>query len=429
MTRLTIVGGDVDGDGGRWLVDGTLVAPDADEDIATADVVVDAQGLAVTAGWIDLQINGAWGDDFTTDPSSIWAVGRRLPSHGVTTFLPTIVSSDLATVTRTAAALGARPSDYVGADPVGIHVEGPFIAPGRPGAHRPGWIRPPSPALVESWTADRGIRLVTLAPEVPGATSTIRALAEQGVVVAAGHSEAGPDDVAAAIEAGLSAVTHLFNAMSGLDHRRPGLAAEALLTDRLAVTTIVDGIHVAPRMVELAWRLLGPDRLVLVTDAVAALGCAPGRCQLGEVEVVSDGTSVRTLDGVLAGSVLAMPQAISNLVRFAGTTVAEARRAASANPAALLGLADRGELVAGRRGDVTLVDDDGTPVVTICHGVVAHVAPAHRWRVGEGRSSSATPGRGSRPAARGQPASGPRRTGRRGGARPPSPGPAGRTPG
>ncbi len=322
---------------------------------------VDATGLLVAPGLIDLQCNGAAGIDVTAEPERLWDVSAALPRWGVTAWLPTVVTSPPDIRRRALAAWRAGPPpslvDRPLAAPLGLHFEGPFLAPERRGAHPPEHLAPPDPAVVEAEGWAGAVAMVTLAPELPGALALIRALVDQGIVVSAGHSAATGAQARAAVDSGVTYVTHLFNAMDGLHHRAPGLAAVALTDDRLRVGVIADGTHVDPTMVALASRALG-DRLSLVTDAVAALG-------------VSDGP-FRLPDGTLAGSTLGLDQAIRNLVSFAGVPLAAAVAAATTVPADLLHRSDRATLAPGAPGDLVLLDPDGHLVATVIAGRVAY---------------------------------------------------------
>jgi N-acetylglucosamine-6-phosphate deacetylase len=292
------------------------------------------------AGLIDLQVNGAAGHDLTTDPAAVWSVGAALAGHGVSAFLPTLVSPSFATIDRARAVLLAGPPPgFSGANPLGWHVEGPFLSPARAGAHDRAALRSPDLGAVADWSPASGVRMVTLAPELPGALEIVAALAGRGVVVSIGHSEASHAEAAAAFDAGARFVTHLFNAMAPLDHREPGLIGAALADERVTVGLIPDGLHVHPAVVRLVWRLAGPARLAVVSDAIAALGMPPGRYELAGREVLVDADSVRLPDGTLAGSVLPLDRAVRNLAVFAGIEPDEARRAATEVPARLLGLA------------------------------------------------------------------------------------------
>src|SRR5262245_47622049 len=196
-------------------------------------------------GLIDLQVNGAAGHDLTSSPESLWAVGEALAGYGVAAWLPTLVSPGWPIVERARAAFAAGPpAGYRGATVLGWHVEGPFLSPRRHGAHDPAALRAPDVGAVRDWSPACGIRLVTLAPELPGALPVVDALVAAGVVVSAGHSAATHDEARAGFDAGIRAVTHLFNAMSPLDHRDPGLPGAALADPRVTICLIPDGLHV-----------------------------------------------------------------------------------------------------------------------------------------------------------------------------------------
>jgi N-acetylglucosamine-6-phosphate deacetylase len=338
----------------------------------------DAAGRVVVPGFIDLQCNGAAGIDLTAEPERLWEMAAILPRWGVTAWLPTIVTApaDLRRRALEAWRAGPPPSLAGGpplATPLGLHFEGPFLAPERRGAHPLKYVAAPDPALVESEAWAGVVALVTLAPELPGAIDLVRALVARGIVVSAGHSSATAAEARAAADAGVSYVTHLFNAMAPLHHREPGLAGVALSDDRLRAGLIADGLHVDPAVVAVAARALG-DRLSLVTDAVAALGAPPGPVPLGTLtaEVSAEDGGVRLPDGTLAGSTLALDQAVRNVVAFAGVPLADAVGTVTTVPAAVLGLTDRGTLDAGAAGDLVLLDDDGTLVATVIGGRVAY---------------------------------------------------------
>lgn len=355
--------------GGRVLTDGDWVDRDvvigdgriADRP-ASDEPAIDASGCLVAPGLVDLQCNGAAGIDLRVEPEGLWRMGAELGRWGVTSWLPTIVTSAPDVIARAQdALLAGPPTGWRGASPLGLHLEGPFLSPDAAGAHRVDLLRLPSIDGIDRWRPDRGVRMVTMAPELPGALPVIELLASRGIVVSVGHSQASADHVEAAIAAGARSVTHLFNAMSPLHHREPGVAGVALSDERLTVGLIADGIHLDQRIVALAERALG-DRLVLVSDAVALLG----------VEGVDPVDGVRLRDGTLAGSVLPLVQAVRNLVEFSGCSPGRALAAAGAVPAALLGDAERGTLRAGARGDAVVLDGDLSLVATVVDGETIH---------------------------------------------------------
>ena len=335
---------------------------------------IDAAGLILAPGLIDLQLNGGFGADFTTEPRSIWAVANRLPEHGVTAFLPTLVSPSAEMVAAAIEALAAGPPDgHAGAVPLGWHVEGPFIHPDAAGAHDVARLRLPDPAFVERWTPDAGVRLVTLAPELPGALEVARALSDRGVVVAAGHSTASYEQGAAGIAAGVRYATHLFNAMPPIRAREPGLALALLEDPRVVVGLIPDGIHLDPAVVRLVQRLVGSDRLSVVTDSTAALGMPDGEHVLAGRSVVLSKGEVRDPEGRLAGSSLAADEAVRNLAAVAGLAPGHAIAAMTSVPARLLGIeTERGAIAPGTRADLVLFDQELRPVAVLVAGELVH---------------------------------------------------------
>jgi N-acetylglucosamine-6-phosphate deacetylase len=335
----------------------SMVGPLAAMSLPAGAQTIDVTGLLLQPGLIDLQVNGGFGHDFTAEPGSVWEVGSRLPTYGVTSFLPTVVTSAAAAREEMLAVLaGGPPAGYRGATPLGAHFEGPFLNPARSGAHDPALLRTPveSDGDVASWSRDAGVRMITLAPELDGALELIGELVSRGVVVAAGHSDATREQAVAAFDAGATYVTHLFNAMSPLGHREPGLPGAALADARVRVGLIPDGIHVARDVMRLAAAAAGPDRVSVVTDATAALGMPPGRYQLGGRDVVLDGSSVRLAhDGRLAGSGLSADQALRGLRDAIDWPLEDVIGTMTSVPARLISLADRGVIRPGLRADLT----------------------------------------------------------------------------
>ena len=350
--------------------------------------VVDASGMRVAPGLVDLQINGGFGYDLTGDPSLLWRVGSSLPRTGVTSFLPTIVSAPLDVARRALGVLAGGPPDgYLGAVPLGLHLEGPMLAPGQRGVHEERHLRLPALEVIEGWSREAGVRLVTLAPELPGADRVIAELVERDVVISAGHSEASFERAREAFGAGVRFGTHLFNAMSGSTPGEPGLAGALMAEPTVPAGLIVDGIHVHPGTVAAAWVAKGPAGIVLVTDAVAPMGTAPDvrGLSLGDTDITVDGAAVRDGRGRLAGSSLSLDLAVRNLVAFAGAGLAEALAAASTSPARVIGEPHRGEIRVGATADLVLLDDALEVVATIVGGRMAfdrRVASADESRAG-----------------------------------------------
>lgn len=335
------------------------VAPAADLPAEPGEEVLDAGGLLLAPGFIDLQLNGGFGHDFTRNPQTLWPVAAQLPRYGVTGFLPTIVTSPARTVARAQEIVRRQPDRFKGATPLGLHVEGPFLNPAKKGAHNPAHLRAPQEAGIAKWTPSAGVRLVTLAPELPGALDLVRALRQNGVVVSAGHSLASYEEALAGFQAGVTYGTHLFNAMPSLNHRRPGLVGAMLATPDVCAGLIVDGVHVHAALVRLVWQLLGPQRLNLVTDAMAALGMSPGQYHLGDHTVAVDEHRATLPDGTLAGSILSLDQALRNLIQFGNCTTGEALQTITSTPAAILGLGGhKGHIAPGYDADLTLLTPD-----------------------------------------------------------------------
>jgi len=315
----------------------------------------------LTPGFVDVHVHGWGGHSAMGDTAALDGMARALLRHGITSFLPTAVTSPIDRLSEFAdqvrAWTPAAPDD--GAQPLGFNLEGPFLAPTRRGAHNPDFLQTPADVdrdrlspLIDS------LRLTTVAPELPGALELIAWLTEHGVRVSVGHSAATFEQARSGYSAGARSTTHLFNAMTGVDHRSPGVAVAALLDDDVYTELIADGVHVDRDLWPLITRLKGVDRLLLVSDAMALAGTGDGRGTIGTLEVEVVGNRV-TLAGTstLAGSVLSLDVAVRNLVE-SGTSLPSAVAAASRNPLTMLGVADRGRLAAGQRADLVELGDD-----------------------------------------------------------------------
>ena len=351
--------------------DGAIVAVDHAGSRASDDaIVLDASGLLVAPGFVDLQCNGAHGIDLVLEPERLWDLAALLPQYGVTAFLPTVISCPPHVVDRALATLANRPAGFRGATPLGLHLEGPMLNPARRGAHPQEQLRAPADTPVHSWTAAGGVAMVTLAPELPGALDAIRMLRAAGVVVSAGHTDATDGELTIGVDAGVTAATHLFNAMPPFKHRAPGAVGAILADSRITPGLIADGVHVHPTAVAAAWAALGPSRMALVTDAVAPLGCPPGPFRFGTIEVTVGPNSVRLADGTLAGSVLAMDQAVRNLVAFTGCDAHNAIGAASTTPARVIGATGKGRIEPGADADLVVLTPELELVAVVIGGEV-----------------------------------------------------------
>ncbi|WP_024869884.1 N-acetylglucosamine-6-phosphate deacetylase [Pseudoxanthomonas suwonensis] len=361
LLNARVLAGETLQDGLAVLVrDGNIAAVlPAEQARAQADEVQDLDGGILLPGFIDAQVNGGGGVLFNNDTTAaaIAAIGRAHRRFGTTGFLPTLISDDAPVMARAVAA--TREAIAAGVPGVlGVHLEGPYIAPARKGTHDASKFRVPDAAEAAMATSlDNGVTLVTLAPEqVP--LDTIRAMVARGAIVAAGHTAATYEQARAGLDAGLRGFTHLYNAMSPLQGREPG-AVGAALEDREAwCGIIVDGVHVHPASLRVALAAKPRGKLYLVTDAMPMVGADdPSFALYGEVITAVDGV-VRNAAGALAGSALDMATAVRNSVRLLGLPLEEAARMASTYPARFLGLDDRlGRIDAGYRADLVLLDE------------------------------------------------------------------------
>ncbi|MEO5885870.1 MAG: N-acetylglucosamine-6-phosphate deacetylase, partial [Candidatus Limnocylindrales bacterium] len=344
--------------------DGTITVEDgviATVETGTSSAAADPSTPYITPGFVDVHVHGGGGHDAMGGRDDLDGMARTLLRRGVTSFLPKAVSAPLpalsAFVARVREWLLDAPTD--GAAALGANLEGPFLAAARRGAHDPAHLIVPADfSAADLEPLVDGLRLITIAPELPGAAEMIGWFVARGVAVSLGHSAATLEEARAGYLAGATGTTHLFNAMSGLAHRSPGLAAAALLDDDVWVELIADGLHVDPGLWPLITRLKPADRLVLVSDAVAVAGTGDGVGRLGGLEVEVRGGRV-TLAGTstLAGSMLSLDEAVRRLVAV-GIGLPAAVAAASRNPLALIGVTDRGRLAVGQRADLVELDDD-----------------------------------------------------------------------
>jgi N-acetylglucosamine-6-phosphate deacetylase len=376
---------------GRLMIeDGWIAAVDVEAE-SDADRVRDAAGSAdaagtadagglpyVAPGFVDVHVHGWGGHDAMGTAAALDGLARALLRHGVTSFLPTGVTNPLpilrAFADRVRAWMPAAPAD--GADPLGFNIEGPFLSAARKGAHNPAYLAVPADVpRSELEPLLDGFRLTTVAPEIAGGLELIGWLRQHGVRVSIGHSAADLATAMAGYDAGGTTTTHLFNAMSGIEHRAPGVAVAALTRDDVYVELIADGQHVDRSLWPIVSRTKPVDRLLLVSDANALAGTGDGRITIGGLEIEVRGPRCWVVgSGTLAGSVIALDIAVRNLVRN-GSGLPAAVAAASRNPLAMLGVEDRGRLAIGQRAD--LVELDGNLLVRrTMRGGVWHEAPS-----------------------------------------------------
>ena len=313
----------------------------------------------VVPGFVDMHVHGGGGASYTdgyTDPQGIARAAAFHLAHGTTTTLASLVTASPAELVAGVRALAAAARNGTVA---GIHLEGPWLSRARCGAHDPAQVRAPDPAEIDAVLAAGGdaIRMVTLAPELPGADAAIRRFVDAGVVVAVGHTDATYEETQGAIAAGATVGTHLFNAMPPLHHREPGPVLALLHDPRVTCELIADGVHVHPAMVAAVIDAAGPERVSLITDAIAAAGCDDGPFRLGTVPIdVVAGVATVAGTSTIAGSTATMAQVFGNVLPLAG--LAAAVQMSATTPARALGLERVGELRAGYDADLVVLDAD-----------------------------------------------------------------------
>jgi N-acetylglucosamine-6-phosphate deacetylase len=366
--------------GALLIEDGRILATLPPGALAPVDARrVELPGLGVAPGFVDLHHHGR---TIFSDAAGVESALRHdalaLVRHGTTAFLATTVSLEAGPLAELTAALAEHVTSWRGspdaATPLGIHLEGPWINPGAAGAHPPGVLREYRPAEgAELFARGSGaVRMVTLAPELPGAAVLLEETLRRGAVAALGHSLAPAELVTDAVTQGARHVTHLFNAMGPLHHRAPGLAGAALVEPRLSCDLICDGAHVDPRMLAVAARCKG-DALVLITDRLDPPRGVSG--PLASERLRDDGTAFRLADGRLAGSRLDLATAVANARRMAGMTRLDAIAACTLRPARVLGVeAERGTLRTGARADLVVLDREDRVVETWIAGERAYRA-------------------------------------------------------
>ena len=329
-------------------------------------------GSTITAGLLDIHMHGAAGHDvMEAEPAALDSISFHLAKAGVTEFLATTVTASLDATFRALEGIARyieRQPTRGAASIIGIHIEGPFVSHAKKGMHPAEFIVPPTPALLDRfWEASRGrIRLMTIAPELPNAVETIARATELGIRSSIGHSNATKAEALRGVDAGATSATHTFNAMRPLDHREPGILGLVLDRDDLFADLICDGVHVSPEAVRLWLKAKGPDKAILITDSLEATGMPDGEYKLGQTPILVRDGICTTQSGVLAGSIITLDQAVSNLQRFTGAGLATAVQLASANPLRMLGLGE--SLRPGALANFNVFNSAGARTNTVVRG-------------------------------------------------------------
>jgi N-acetylglucosamine-6-phosphate deacetylase len=346
--------------------------------------IFDASGCTVLPGFVDVHIHGSDGSDcMDATPEALVAISRFVATSGVTAFLATTMTAPAApTLAAVRNAANVNPDKLPGARLLGVHLEGPFLSPEFPGAQPIEYVRDPDLAEFEELLNAGPVKLITLAPERPGAVELIDVARHRGVRLVMGHTAAGYDEAIAAIDRGVLQATHTFNAMTGLHHRKPGVVGAVLSDDRVFAQLIADNIHVHPAVMKVLARCKGAERTLLITDAIRAAGLPEGDTELGGQPVTVKDGACRLPDGTLAGSILTMDLALRNFLSASGWTLAEAWPVTSRAAATALGLNHEiGVLAPGYRADLAILDDKLEVVATVVGGKVVYVREGEERRL------------------------------------------------
>ena len=356
------------------LIEGSQIAEVGESLPADGAELFDASGMTVGPGFIDVHVHGGGGHSFfTRDAGRVAAYCDWAPRNGVTSFLVSTVGRDAEDTRAIFSALQPVISREGGAEPLGFHMEGPFINPARMGAFPPGMLRNPVPGEFESFqeAAAGHIRQVTLAPELPGAIELIHAVRQSGAIPAMGHTDATVVEARRGFEAGIRHVTHLFNAMRPIHQREGGPIVAALFEEMLTCELICDGAHVEPEVLRFAFRFLGPERTVVVTDNLHIAGTQSAGGQFAGQNVSVSGAKAVRDDGTIVGSVATMDQHFRNVIQYLEVDLGSAFRMCSGNPARIAGAARKGHIEPGMDADLVILDQGFQVAATICRGTLA----------------------------------------------------------
>ena len=358
-------------EGGRILAVGPGLAA------AAAGERIEAEGHIVAPGLVDIHVHGSAGHD-TMDATreAIEGMARYFASRGVTAFCPTtmtVPAEEIMASVRAVHECQQRPVE--GAQPLGVHLEGPYIDAAKKGAQPPQHVRTAGDLDYRGFFSLGNIRLVSLAPEFEENRELITFARARGVAVAVGHSSASYEQVVEAVKLGVSQSTHTFNQMEGIHHRKPGTVGAALMLDEIYAQFIADGVHLHPAIVKMIVHLKGPDRAVLITDAIRGAGMPDGEYELGGQPITVKEGAVRLADGALAGSCLTMDQGVRNIAAFTGRPLAECLRMATLTPARAIGVAHRkGSIEPGKDADIVILTPDLEVAATVAMGRVVYRA-------------------------------------------------------
>jgi N-acetylglucosamine-6-phosphate deacetylase len=355
-----------------------IVSIGASENVTANQTLRFPETYKCLPGMIDMHIHGANGaDTMDATPKALSTIASALAKEGTTSFLATTITQSVSAIEKAIVNAGETIGHQKSgeAEIIGIHLEGPFINKEKTGAQPEEFILEPDCELFDHWQnmSNNHIKEVTLAPEVEGGFDFIRHLKAQSVVPSIGHTNGIDEDVIRAIDAGATQVTHLYNGMRGMHHREPGILGGALLHHGLYTELICDGHHVCQGMVNLAYKLKGSDRMILITDSMRAKCMNKGVYDLGGQDVYVDNGLALLKDGTIAGSVLKMKDALRNILAFTDATLADVVQMGAINPALQCGVFDRkGSLEAGKDADLIVLNEQNELVLTICRGTIAY---------------------------------------------------------